>query len=65
LCQEAEEVVRRIRRKIRFDLEFVDIGGDSQAYSRYWDRVPVVEVDGREVAAAPIDERHLRAPLDS
>jgi hypothetical protein len=58
-------VVRRLQLKIRFDLEFVDISGDSQAYGRYRDRVPVVEVDGREVAAAPIDERQLRALLDS
>ncbi len=63
LCEEAEGVLRRLQRDIRFELESVDIETDSLAYDRYWDRIPVVAVDGTEVAAAPIDEDRLRVIL--
>ncbi|MBI2912420.1 MAG: glutaredoxin family protein [Chloroflexi bacterium] len=63
LCREAEELLRRLARKIRFDLELVDIEGHPDLHSRYWDRVPVVAVEGKEVAAAPLDEGRLRAVL--
>ncbi len=63
LCREAEEVLRRLGRKIQFELEVVEIEGDPELRGRYWDRVPVVAVEGKEVAAAPIDEGRLRAAL--
>ena len=63
LCEQAEEMLRRLQRVIQFDLHFVDISTDSLAHERYWDRIPVVVVDGRELAAAPIDEARLKAAL--
>lgn len=63
LCEEAERLLKRIRREIGFDLEIVDIEGDEAAYRRYWDRVPVVSVGGKDVAEAPIDEANLTAVL--
>ena len=63
LCREAEEMLRRLRKNPPFELELVDIEGDAELYDRYWDRVPVVAVDGQEVAAAPLDEGLLRALL--
>ena len=63
LCGEAEEILRRLGRKIHFDLELVDIEHDPELRGRYWDRVPVVAVEGQEVAAAPLDEGRLRAVL--
>ena len=63
LCREAEEILRRLGRKIHFDLELVDIERDPELRSRYCDRVPVVAVEGKEVAAAPLDEARLRAVL--
>jgi glutaredoxin len=63
LCQRAEEAILRLHGKKRFDLELVDIERDQAAFDRYWDRIPVVEVDGKEVAGAPLDERRLRALL--
>ncbi len=66
LCQEAAEVLSRIREKIHFQLTLVDIAAaDPAIFNRYWDRVPVVAVDGKEVAAAPLDEGHLRKILTS
>lgn len=63
LCRQAEALLARLRRRIPFDLELVDIESDPQLFARYWDRVPVVAVEGEEVAAAPLDEGRLRAAL--
>jgi hypothetical protein len=58
-------MLRKLRREIRFTLEVVDIESDDGLFDRYWDKVPVVAVDGKEVAGAPIDPRRLRAALAS
>lgn len=63
LCREAERLLRSLQRKIRFELELVDIETDPAVFDRYWARVPVVVVDGKEVSAAPLDERRLRRVL--
>jgi glutaredoxin len=65
LCLEAEEELRRLQQRIRFRLEIVDIASDESVLDRYRERVPVVAVDGREVAAAPLDLRRLRRALSS
>ena len=65
LCDEAGEVLRKLQQEIRFTLEVVDIESDKVLYDRYWDRVPVVAVEGEEVAGAPLDARRLRAALAS
>jgi glutaredoxin len=53
LCAEAAGMLRKLQREIRFSLEVVDIESDKGLFDRYWDRVPVVAVDGKEVAARP------------
>jgi len=63
LCEAAEEMLRRARKLIRFDLERVYIDNEQELRELYGDRVPVVTVDGREVASAPVDEASLLAAL--
>lgn len=58
LCQEAEALVRRVAR--RHDVRIVDIDADPSITERYTVRVPVVEVDGREIAEFSIDSATLR-----
>jgi glutaredoxin len=65
LCAEAEGVLRRLQREIHFTLEVVDIESDKGLLDRYWDKVPVVAVDGKEVAEAPIDAGRLRSAIAS
>ena len=60
LCHEAEAVIRKLRTRIHFQLDLVYIDEDASAYNLYWDKVPVIAVDGVEVARAPLDERRLR-----
>lgn len=63
LCREAHQLLLRLGERIRFELEIVNIEANAALYDRYWARVPVVLVDGREVAAAPLDERRVAAAL--
>ena len=56
LCLEAEDMLRRLGRRLTLELEIVDIEGDPALFERYRDRVPVVAVAGREIASAPLDE---------
>jgi len=63
LCRKAEVVLRRLQAKIRFDLDLVNINEDDVLFRQFWDRIPVVMVDGQEVAAAPVDEKRLVAAL--
>ena len=65
LCEETEEILRRARKLIRFETELVYIEDDPALFSRYQDRVPVVEVGGEEVASAPVEEARLLAVLSS
>jgi glutaredoxin len=64
LCREAEAMLRRISGKIYFELEIVDINADDSAHAKYWARIPVIAVEGEEVAAAPLDERRLASALN-
>ncbi len=45
-------MIRLIQQETDLDLNIVDIEGDAGIYGRYKDRIPVVEVEGKEVAAA-------------
>jgi len=63
LCQEAESMLKRLRKQTRFEIEYVNIEADAAANERYGSRIPVIAVDGEEVAAAPIDETQLMAIL--
>lgn len=65
LCKEAERLLLRLQERLRFEVDLVDIETDPAVFDRYWARVPVVVVDGKEVAAAPLDEHRLRAALSA
>jgi hypothetical protein len=63
LCEEAADVLQKLRRKIAFDLELVYIDSVPRGEEIYGERIPVLEVDGEEVAAAPLDEPRIRRAL--
>lgn len=62
LCREAEAVVAGVARR-RADVRVVDVDSDDALVARYTVRVPVVTVDGVEVAEYHVDPRGLRAAL--
>lgn len=62
LCDEAIAVVRRIADR-RARVEVVDIDADPQLTERYTVRVPVIAVDGVEIAEYQIAPEQLEAAL--
>jgi glutaredoxin len=65
LCDDALEVVERVRRDVPFELVLVDLDADADAKARYWDKIPVVEVDGRMHAKYRVDEASFRRRLET
>ena len=65
LCDDAREVLERIRRTEPFELEEVDIEADDDLLRRYLERIPVIALDGRELFDFFVDEPALRAALRS
>lgn len=63
LCEEAASMLRRLQQRIRFEIEYVDVEADQAAAERYGQRIPVIVIDGVEVAVAPLDEQQLAAAL--
>ena len=63
LCEAAEATIRATAGP-EVDLVLVDIDADPALYERYTVRVPVVEVEGVEIAEYEVDPVQLAAFLD-
>lgn len=62
LCRQAEAMVAALAPR-GASVRLLDVDTDDDLLRRYHLRVPVIEVDGVEVAAAPIDEVAVRRAL--
>jgi len=66
LCEEAiAQIVALHGEGYRFGLHEVDVESDELLLRRYLERIPVVEVDGREVSELVLDRPALVAMLDT
>jgi glutaredoxin len=65
LCDDAREVLERVRSEVPFELVERDIEADDDLLRRYLERIPVVALDGRELFDYFVDERAFRAALSS
>jgi glutaredoxin len=65
LCEKAEDSLRAMQQSIQFELRLVYIEEEPALLERLGDRVPVVYVEGREVASAPVEEAAIRTALSS
>jgi hypothetical protein len=63
LCDEVEDVIRSVRARRPFELELRNILDDFDEYERYKDDIPVVLVNGREIARHHLGEAELEAAL--
>jgi glutaredoxin len=63
LCRTALEVLERERGRTPFDLEEIDVSTDEELERAYGIRIPVVLVDGEEIAEIEVDRRVLRRAL--
>ena len=65
LCVEAIADLRRLQRELGFELAERDIDGDEQLQRAYFERIPVVALDGEELFDFHVDENALRERLES
>ena len=65
LCDDARDVLLRLRAELPFELVERDIESDDDLLRRYLERIPVVAVDDRELSHFFVDEDALRAALSS
>ncbi len=63
LCESASRVIAQVRAETPFELEEVDISGDSELERRYRERIPVVLVDGEEAFTYFVHPDGLRRRL--
>jgi glutaredoxin len=59
LCDDAREVLLRVRREHPFALQERDIEADEALLREYLERIPVVTIDGIEAFELFVDEREL------
>ena len=62
-CEEARAALERVRARVAFDLETVNIDTDPRLAERFGTRIPVVFVDGREAFEYEVDEAALERML--
>jgi len=65
LCADAMAWLTALQRELGFALEERDIGADEALLSAYFERIPVVALDGEELFDFFVDEATLRERLES
>jgi glutaredoxin len=65
LCAEALEKLEALRAELGFELEEQDITLDDVLQRDYFERIPVVALDGEELFDYFVDEAVLRERLES
>ena len=63
LCEEARALLERLRAPLGLPLDLVDVDASVSLRARYGEAVPVVALDGVEIARAPIAAAALEARL--
>jgi len=63
LCDEALEILLRVRERQPFVLEERNIDDDDALQRAYLERIPVVTIDGAEAFELFVDERELERRL--
>jgi glutaredoxin len=63
LCVEALDVLRRVRLELAFELDERDITADDALHRAYFERIPVVALNGEELFEYFVDEQILRERL--
>ena len=64
LCEQALELLERVRATRPFVLEQFDIESDERLLTAYLERIPVITIDGVEVFEFFVDESELQRRLD-
>jgi glutaredoxin len=65
LCADAMAALRRLQPELGFTLEERDITDDQALHRAYFERIPVVAVDGEELCDYFVEEAVVRERLES
>ncbi len=65
LCDDAKEVLARVREQTGVGFIEVDIASDADLTAEYGDRIPVVVLDGREHGYWRVEEARLLRDLSA
>jgi len=65
LCSDAMTALRRLQAEYGFELTERDITADDALHRSYFERIPVVALDGVELFDFIVDEARLRERLES
>jgi glutaredoxin len=65
LCEQAMLVLGRLQEQLRFELQERDITADERLHRSYFERIPVICLDGEELCEYFVDEGTLRERLES
>ena len=63
LCREIEGPLMTYAAQYGVQVNFVNIDEDKSAWARYWDKIPVIEIDAQMILYEPIDKGTLRAAI--
>jgi glutaredoxin len=65
LCEEAMTLLRRLQPELEYQLEELDISADERLHRAYFERIPVLCVDGEELCEYFVEEAVVRERLES
>jgi glutaredoxin len=65
LCEEAMRVLRALQQEVSFELREQDITEQETLHRAYFDRIPVVVLDGEELCEYFVHEALVRERLES
>jgi glutaredoxin len=65
LCAEAMTALEQLRAELGFELRERDITADEELHRAYFERIPVIALDGEELSDYFLDEAVLRERLGS
>ncbi len=65
LCEEAVAGLRRLQAELGFTLRVLDITRDESLHRAYFERIPVVSVEGEELCEYFLQETVVRERLES
>jgi glutaredoxin len=65
LCVDAMTALRGLQAELAYEIREYDITGDEALHRAYFERIPVVTLDGEELCSYFLDEQILRERLES
>jgi glutaredoxin len=63
LCDEAKDVIDRVRRRVEFEINLVDIESDPTLEAAYGAEIPVIFLNGNKVFKYRVDEAELERKI--